>query len=102
MATWTDDWSDDARAEYLEALQHYLDIDPQLASDFSACVDRSILLILQNRSVAGPYLSGTRRKLIGRFPFGIVYREYSDKHIVEVVAFIHLRRRPGYWLDPTR
>ena len=99
MASWTDDWADDARAEYLEALGHYLDIDPQLAHDLSAEVDRGVELILRNRSVAAPYLAGTRRKLLGRFPFAIVYREHPRDRVVEVVAFIHLRRRPGYWLN---
>jgi toxin ParE1/3/4 len=39
---------------------------------------------------------GTRRYLMGRFPFAIVYRERTDE-LVEVVAIAHLKRRQRYW-----
>ncbi|MFI4862497.1 MAG: type II toxin-antitoxin system RelE/ParE family toxin [Phycisphaerales bacterium JB063] len=98
MAGWTDEWADDARVEYLAALRHYLTIDARLAADFADRVDRSVESILVNRAVASAYLAGTRRKLLGRFPFAIVYRVRSSECVVEIVALVHLRRRPGYWL----
>jgi toxin ParE1/3/4 len=42
------------------------------------------------------YLAGTRRYLLRRFPFFVVYRQIVSG--VEVVAIVHARRRPGYWL----
>jgi hypothetical protein len=39
---------------------------------------------------------GTRRCLMGRFPFAIVYREISDEQ-VEVVAIDHRKRRQRFW-----
>lgn len=36
-----------------------------------------------------------RRFLLSRFPFGIAYR--LRKETVEIIAFAHLKRRPGYW-----
>lgn len=39
---------------------------------------------------------GTRRVLLGRFPYAIVYREVSADEI-EIVAVAHFRRRPKYW-----
>jgi hypothetical protein len=41
------------------------------------------------------YLRGTRRLLLQRFPFSIIYRVESTW--VLVVAIAHQRRRPGYW-----
>lgn len=38
---------------------------------------------------------GTRRYLLKRFPFLVVYRCFSDH--LEVLALAHGRRRPGYW-----
>lgn len=38
-----------------------------------------------------------RRYLMGRFPYGVVYRVEGEQVLVFAVA--HLRRRPGYWRD---
>ena len=42
-----------------------------------------------------PYVSGTRRFLLHRFPFAIVYFHNETK--ITVVALMHFRRKPGYW-----
>lgn len=41
------------------------------------------------------YLRGTRRYLLHRFPYLVVYELADDA--VHVVAIAHGRRRPGYW-----
>jgi plasmid stabilization system protein ParE len=41
------------------------------------------------------HAGGTRRFLLRRFPFVVVYRE--DATGIEVVAVAHGRRRPNYW-----
>ena len=38
----------------------------------------------------------SRRALLGRFPYAIVYRETANGDI-EIVAVAHTSRRPGYW-----
>lgn len=43
-----------------------------------------------------PLLHGTRRALVGRFPYALVYRELPDGEI-EIVAVAHAKRRPRYW-----
>lgn len=42
-----------------------------------------------------PYLHGTRKALLRRFPFALIYRAGADE--IQVVAVAHLHRRPGYW-----
>ena len=42
---------------------------------------------------------GTRRYLIRRFPYVIVYHLHED--CVWLIAFAHCRRRPGYWSGRT-
>ena len=37
----------------------------------------------------------TRRVLVTRFPYQVVYRLGQDD--LEIVAIAHLKRRPGYW-----
>jgi len=41
-------------------------------------------------------VKGSRRVLLGRFPYAIVYREVSDDEL-EIIAVAHYRRRPKYW-----
>ena len=42
-----------------------------------------------------PYLEGTRRYLMKRFPFSVVYRQ--KRRTYQVVAVAHGKRKPGYW-----
>ena len=42
-----------------------------------------------------PYLHGTRRVILDRFPFFVVFRERL--HDIQIVAVAHTKRRPGYW-----
>lgn len=43
------------------------------------------------------HVRGTRRYLLKRFPFLIIYRCLADR--IEVIAVAHGRRRPGYWKE---
>ena len=43
------------------------------------------------------YVFGTRRMVLRRFPYLIVFRETTAG--VEIIAVAHGRRRPGYWRD---
>ncbi len=40
-------------------------------------------------------IHGTRKFLLGRFPFAVIYRELPS--IIQVLAVAHGHRRPGYW-----
>ncbi len=42
-----------------------------------------------------PYVAGTRRFLLHRFPFAIVYFHSETK--ITIVALMHFKRKPGYW-----
>ena len=41
------------------------------------------------------YLHGTRRFILYRFPFSIIYRDGPTA--VSIVALAHHKRRPNYW-----
>jgi plasmid stabilization system protein ParE len=41
------------------------------------------------------YLHGTRRVVLQRFPYFIVFFDWQDE--VYIVAVAHAKRRPGYW-----
>jgi toxin ParE1/3/4 len=46
-----------------------------------------------------PYLFGTQRLVLSRYPFSIVYRELL--HAVQIIAVAHAKRKPGYWSKRT-
>ena len=41
------------------------------------------------------YLYGTRRFVLQRFPFSVIYLD--DPDMVRVVAVAHAKRKPAYW-----
>ncbi len=64
-------------------------------------VDRSIAAI-QEMPMTWPFYqerTGLRRYLLHRFPFGIIYRIVNNQ--VQIIALMHLRRKPGYWKNRT-
>jgi plasmid stabilization system protein ParE len=86
-----------ALAEMKSAVTWYLERNATAAMKFVAEVDRSIDLLVKSpaRWPAGDH--GTRRFVLRRFPFAIIYRE---KHkTVQILAIAHGHRRPEYWKD---
>lgn len=84
-----------ARLEMQAAYAWYFERNPAAAVALLAEIDHAIELISENPAMWSPYLEGTRRFVLRRFPFSVVYRESSACALV--VAFAHGRRRPGYW-----
>ncbi len=83
-----------ARAEILAALAHYAAIDPALAIDLQGRIEAAYRRIGAQPLQFPPYLRGTRRCVLRRFPFAIVFTVEPE---LVVLAFSHQRRRPGYW-----
>jgi plasmid stabilization system protein ParE len=85
----------DAEEEMNEAARFYESRTEGLGLDFLNEVEKTVASILAH-PLAGPSVSeNLRRRIVPRFPFGIVYAIHEDK--VVVVAVAHLKRRPGYW-----
>lgn len=45
-----------------------------------------------------PYLHETKRIILRRFPYSIVYKIYGDEVIV-AHAVMHMSRKPDYWKE---
>jgi toxin ParE1/3/4 len=60
-------------------------------------LDRTIRQISQHPEQYEAREFNTRRAILRRFPYLIVFREGSEG--IEVIAVAHGRRRPGYWRD---
>jgi len=76
------EWYEAQNAEAAEAFMHELDV--------------AIERIEEAPRQWPSYLDDTRRYLLRRFPFIVVFRAVNDH--VQILAVAHGRRRPGYWL----
>ncbi len=85
----------EAVAEARAAREWYQVRSPDAAEAFLAELDLGIENIRMAPDIYPRYLHGTRRYLMHRFPYLIVYRVVSTT--VQVIAVAHGRRRPGYW-----
>ena len=85
-------------ADEAEAAERwYRERNETAAARFRRELDRAVELIAERPEAAPPYVGHTRRCLLRRFPFFIVYRVFSQR--VQVVAVAHARRRPHYWVQ---
>jgi len=85
----------DARIEADASFDYYLQRNARAAEAFYRELENALRQIQVGRERWPKYLYGTRRYLLKRFPFVIVYRLKESR--IEIMAVAHGRRRPGYW-----
>lgn len=85
----------EAEIELWEAVEFYENRCPGLGLDFEREIKAAVDCIRQSPGRWPVHRDGTRRYLIHRFPYFVVYFLHQDQ--VWVVAVAHCRRRPGYW-----
>ena len=85
----------EAEQEMLEAAIYYQSQTAGLGADYLLEVERAVKAIAKSPMIWSVIEGELRRRLIRRFPFGILYR--NDPEEIVIVAVAHLRRKPGYW-----
>jgi plasmid stabilization system protein ParE len=86
-----------AADEFAAAVRWYEEQRPGLGADFYRAVTETTALIETHPEIATPASADhlTRRALVSRFPYQVVYRLRPGE--IVIVAVAHLKRRPGYW-----
>jgi plasmid stabilization system protein ParE len=84
-----------AEEEFLAAYAWYSERSETAARAFLREMDHAVLRISEAPERWPKYDSVTRRFLLARFPFAVIYR--VAEHDVEVIAVAHHKRKPGYW-----
>jgi len=86
-----------ASAELAEAVRWYESRRPGLGRDLLDEVATAIDRVGENPEAANSMSADhkTRRLLVSRLPYQLVYRLRPSE--VVIVAVAHLKRRPGYW-----
>ncbi|HEY6987765.1 MAG TPA: type II toxin-antitoxin system RelE/ParE family toxin, partial [Bryobacteraceae bacterium] len=60
-------------------------------------LDRAVAQLQTDANRFPEYLFGTRRLLLRRFSYLVIFRLTTTA--IEVIAIAHGRRRPGYWRE---
>ena len=86
---------EEADAEVNEAAKYYEEREPGLGLLFLAAVEEAVEKVLANPEAFQLVGDEIRRKIIGRFPYSLLYVIEPDR--IRVIAVAHQKRRPGYW-----
>jgi toxin ParE1/3/4 len=89
------EFTPEALREIDDAFEWYLERNSNAAEALMREVDSAVAWIARTPAVWPAFELGTRRYILRRFPYSLIYREIPDG--IEVVAVAHHRRRPRYW-----
>lgn len=73
---------------------------PGLGDDFTDAVMDAVEQALTYPDRGSPYLFGTRRNILTRFPYSVVYVVRPTR--TGIVALAHHSRKPGCWAKRLR
>jgi plasmid stabilization system protein ParE len=85
----------EARAEANAAFEYYWIKSPLAALNFDDELVAAYRALQKAPHLYAKYLHGTRRVLLHRYPYYVIFRELPDT--IQVLAVAHGKRRPGYW-----
>jgi plasmid stabilization system protein ParE len=85
----------EAEAEADGAFEWYWARSESAALGFDAELRNAFSALRKSPQIYASYLRGTRRIILNRYPFFVVFCELPRK--IQIVAVAHAKRRPGYW-----
>ena len=88
-----------AELELCDAAQYYETESLGLGATFLDAVERCIATIVEHPEAGAMVRGSIRRRLLHRFPYGILYSQTSTG--IRVLAIMNLKRRPNYWVGRT-
>ena len=88
-----------AHSEFDEAVAYYEAEKPGLGSRFRREVLRSLHRITDYPTAFELLGRRSRRCLVAKFPYGIIYQYKPEINEVLIIAVAHLHRKSDYWLS---
>jgi len=89
-----------ARADVKSAVAWYRERSPKAASDFIEELHLAVKIIRKSPERWPLGKNNTRRFLLWRFPFSIIYSQQES--LITIWAVAHGSRRPEYWKNRVR
>jgi plasmid stabilization system protein ParE len=87
----------EAKEEFEGAVDFYEQSQAGLGLEFAEEVYATIARIVQYPDAWSVLSENSRRCLVNRFPYGLIYQIKSPA--LRIIAVAHLHRRPGYWKE---
>ena len=87
----------DAEMEMRESSKYYESQQKDLGKRFLNSIESAIKQIQINPKIFQKVNKNVRRCQTKIFPYGIIFREQENQ--IEIIAIMHLKRKPGYWKD---
>jgi plasmid stabilization system protein ParE len=84
-----------AQKEINEAFEWYFKRSPKAAEAFLSEIGASVAQIASHPQFYPVYTRNTRRRILEKFPYSVIFQEKDE--VILVVAVAHAERRPGYW-----
>jgi hypothetical protein len=88
-----------ANAELDEAVQYYENCQTGLGLEFAGEIYAAIQRIIEYPDAWSVLSENSRRCLVNRFPYGVIFQIKSNT--LRIVAVANLHRKPGYWMNRT-
>jgi len=86
-----------AQAELDDAFAYYDSLQSGLGFRFLSEVESAIARIIRFPFLYEEIGQYSRRCLVQKFPYGIIYKHFENEKEILIVAVYHLHRRPGHW-----
>ena len=93
----TESFLTEADEEFRKAARYYEHECPGPGLTFIVAVHKAISWIMENPMAATPVGSGIRSKVVGRFPYSVLYA--VEGNVLVIIAVAHQRRRPRSLLE---
>ena len=81
--------------ELIDSAEYYEARAELLGESFLDEVERAVADVSESPERWPYFLLNSRRRLLDRFPYSIVYLIETER--IYILAVMHQRRRPGYW-----
>jgi toxin ParE1/3/4 len=85
-----------AQRELIEAARYYDSGSVGLGAVFLDEVERTIRKILEHPELGMVMQGAVRRRMVWRFPYSLLYSVTPSG--IRILAVMHQRRRPSYWV----
>jgi plasmid stabilization system protein ParE len=86
-----------ATQELFHAIAYYESLHQGLGSRLREDVEATTERAVAFPESGSPGPAGTRRRMLHRFPYWLVYTDEGNQIVIHALA--HHRRLPGFWVD---
>ncbi|MFC1523363.1 type II toxin-antitoxin system RelE/ParE family toxin [Thermodesulfobacteriota bacterium] len=89
-----------AQFELSGSIDYYEDCQSGLGEAFAIEIFSAIQRIIEFPKAWPKFSKNTRRCLVKRFPYGVIYQQLDTE--ILIISVMPLSRKPGYWKERVR